>query len=290
MHVNESPTGNLSDSDIRGWLAGHLGGLNPVLGPPDPSTIYTLWYPDGVVADLGCDQELAYHYSFDMDAGFPITYAVVPRCHGYPADAGDLDVATASASHEWIEASTDPEPTDAPAWASTDEAHVVWDMGLFGELADMCTFDSDSYYKPAGYPYLLQRSWSNAGAMMGTPCVPVAPLYYQVLPVQKDQVAYGWYYGSGTTTGISIPLGTTKTVDLAIFSTGATGPISVDVQALSDPTTLTIVVPQPSGVNGDVLHVQVTHNSDDLSYSGAPFVIVSTLGDVQHYSYGFIGD
>jgi hypothetical protein len=297
LHSPDVAPSTLYDGDIEAWLNAQLNARNPALGPPDPSTVYVMWYPAStsviVSGTASCFGFLAYHYAFAYDGGTDggpvLAYAVVPRCSGALPDAGDLDVATSSAAHEMIESVTDPNPF-VPAWGAADEGHVVFNMMLYGETADLCEFDTDSYYTPIGYPYLVQRSWSNLGAARGYPCVPVATPFFNAMPLLDDPVAYDWAGTHGTTQGIHVAMGQTKALEIELFSSAPTDPITITAYGYPDPSTLGFTIPQSSGVNGDVLQVQVQHLADDPTYGGAPFMITSTLGDRTHYYFGFVGD
>jgi hypothetical protein len=297
LHSTESGPVSINDNAIQDWLSAQLNAQTPGLGPADPNTVYVMWYPAStnvvVNGSVSCFGFLAYHYAVAYDGGTDggpmLSYAVIPRCSGALADAGDLDIATSSAAHEMIESATDPNPID-PAWGAADEDHVVLNMMLYGETADLCEFDTDSYYTPAGYPYMVQRSWSNAAAAQSYPCVPAATPYFSALPLLNDEVGYTWDETTGLTQGIHIPVGQTKTLEIELFTSAPTTPITVTAYGYPDPSSLNFTFPQSSGVNGDVLEVQVQHLSDDPSYGGAPFMITSTLDGRTHYTFGFVGD
>jgi hypothetical protein len=288
MHSSEMPAGLLTDDDVRAWLLSHVG-------PADGSTVYVLFYPAGVTVDLGpgnasCDRVLAYHELIPSDAGGPdVVYAVVPRCFGARANLSDVEVLTSSAAHELIEATVDPDPHH-PGWLGADDAHTAWNMLLFGEVSDLCAFDTDAYFKPAGYPYVVQRSWSNAAALGGYGCAPAAEPYFGVVPVQDDSVSYRWFGTPGLTKGLRIPNGGTGTLKLVVFSEGPTAPITVTGFSVPDMSALNLTFLETSGVNGDVLHVTVQHLYDDPSFGGVPFLITATLGSRVHYAFGFVGD
>src|SRR5207249_3243673 len=113
-------------------------------------------------------------------------YAVVPACS---SGANALAYVEVGASHELIEAATDPLPLTDPEWALIDPANP-WTV-LAGEVADFC--EIVSYVQDSGY--VLQRSWSNAAARAGTdPCVPAPsrPFYdTSTTPSTVQHVAAG---------------------------------------------------------------------------------------------------
>jgi hypothetical protein len=294
IHLNEMMSGTIQDSDIISFLAGHLA--SGAFGTPDVNAIYAIIYPASVninVQGLGmsCDAFGGYHDSIVFDGG-TFVYAVLPRCPGFIPDAGDLDCLTGAASHELIEAVTDPDINN-PAWAQTDEQHEVWNMLLYGEVGDICVYDSDAFYFPTGFPHMVQRTWSNAEAAAGRyPCVPTLMPYFGATPEQNDTVTYNWamYSQAGNTNGIKIPVGQTGTLNVDLFSSGPTQAIQVNVQGYPNANTLNITPSVLSGHNGDVLHFSVQHQSDDSAYGGAPFIVTAWIGDRYHYYLGWVGD
>jgi hypothetical protein len=144
---------------------------------------------------------------------------------------------------------------------------------------------------------MVQRSWSDRAAAAGTdPCVPV-PLnpYFDSMAVLPDTVTLS-YYGTPTTTkGVLIPIGSTKTIDVQLFSTAATsGPWTVTAYDLNDylgnTANTTVSLDQSTGSNGDVLHLTITVNSKDAQLGGEAFVLVSDLGTQENISMGVVGN
>jgi hypothetical protein len=293
VHLNETATGTITGDSIPGWLVAHLSGPNPPLGRPDPNTIYVLFYPSAVtISDADCTQAGAYHdIVIDagtlIDAGAGIVFAVVPRCPGFIPGATDVDTMTSSASHELVEASTDPDYF-VPGWGSADDDHAVWNLMVYGEVGDLCELDADSFYTPANYPYMVQRTWSNVAAQQsGYGCVPAASPYFGVVPLLNDSVSYSFFGVSGVTKGISIPMGQTRTLELVVFSEGPTNPITLNAYSVGDPNALAMTLIDTGGVNGDVLRISVQHVSGQ---GGVPFAVEATLGGRKHTTLGFVGD
>src|SRR6185369_12451415 len=88
----------------------------------------------------------------------PIAFVVIPRCSYSAGD--ELMVATNVATHEIIEAATDPFPRSNPAW-QMDNANgplEAWLMLTGGEIADLCL--NQSYDEREGFT--VQDIWSNA--------------------------------------------------------------------------------------------------------------------------------
>ncbi len=152
--------------DIGTMLANEVvaGGLVA----PTADRLYVVYTPPGTtVLQMGfksCDTFGGLHTSL-ATAGLPsFIYAVVPRCHNdYDTDVGNL---TRAASHEIVEAITDPLTPSNPAW-STQEPSI----STGAEIADAC---------PGGVAvvdsYRLSRYYSNTAAHTGQrPCVPAPP-------------------------------------------------------------------------------------------------------------------
>ncbi len=298
VHLAETATGTLDDSNIQSWLNTKLTSASAPLGQPDSSTLYVIFYPANVTITLqgltSCSGFGGYHE--DMTVGStPVMYAVMPRCAGFVPGASDADGLTGATSHEMIEAVTDPFPTNNPAYASVDGNHDIWNMILYGEAGDLCVWDPQAFFTPPGYSHMVQRTWSNQATGVGAdPCVPALPSenYFSAVPVMNDTVNYYWqaYSYSGQTQGVKIPVGQSKTIDVDVFSQSATGPITVWGGAYPSSSTLTFSPGQATGVNGDVLHFTVNHVSDDPAYGSAPFVIGVQLGNTTHYYFGLVGD
>ncbi len=122
--------------------------------------------------------------------------------------------------------------------------------------------------------------------------MPNATPTYGAIPVQPDSVNFNWqaYQFSGRTMGVSIPIGTTKVVDVDIFSGAPTGLIYVGAEGYPSQSTLNITMLQTSGKNGSQVQISIEHVADDPDYGGAPILVYSQLGNRTHYYLGFIGD
>ena len=299
-----SPTeigATMTVKDIETFLATHLDGTHAGWPTPDASSIYILFFPTGITVQNGsvtsnsCVNFNGFHHAAKV-GGLTVAYAVIPRCVGFASLTGD-DAFTVPASHELIEAATD--PFTERAFARIDQDHTVWNLFPAGELADLCDVDSDAVYKPAGLGFAVQRSWSNAAVLAGLgPCVPVPDgnVYFAAVPVLTDDVdiTASNFTGdlSGTTKGVQIPLGESRTIDLALFSTASlAAPFRVsmsDVPALQGGAEeLTFVLDVPSGVNGDILHATITRIKNG-SIGGTQFAVKATGGTKTfHYWFGY---
>lgn len=296
VHVPENAPSKITGSEIETWLQQHLTGPAPLLGAPDPNTVYVLAYPPGVQVDaLGTSSCVGFggYHAMTTVNGAPVVYAVVPRCPGFiPTAQNDIDNLTGVASHELIEAVTDPMVFAVPAWAQVDDDHMAWNMIIEGELADLCAWDSDAFYRPTGYNHMVQRSWSNQAAALGShACVPALDSSFGAVAELDEMVDYRWII-SGETKGVSIPIGQMKTIYVDLFS-DEPQPLFVSAVAFSSGYTLDLDFLNGGGRgwNGDRLELTIRHVSDEPGFGGAPFVLITTaMNGASHYSFGFVGD
>jgi hypothetical protein len=138
----------VQDSDLQNLLAQAIstGGLPE----PDVNSLYMLFLPSGVTVDMGsdasCQTFCGYHNTFSLTSGQPVYYAVLPYpdCDGCSAGLAAFDALTATTTHEFAEAVTDPVP--GTGWY--DQAN--------GEVGDICAwqFRQDGQYN-------VQLLWSN---------------------------------------------------------------------------------------------------------------------------------
>jgi hypothetical protein len=242
-----------------------------------------------------------YHFAQDV-GGATIAVAVV---HASPdAFPSALDGETASATHEIVEAVTDPQPDTRPAYKEADD--VLWRTLIdASELADMCQlfeqpWGATSFYNPALYvkpgdlAYTVQRTWSNAAARMGQdPCVPVAPgdVYFNVIPADDGFLQIpGWPAGS-MTRAVRVPVGANRTIALTLFSpTGTPGPWMVAALDAASrggaPSNLSLTLDHATGSSGDVLHltIAVLRPASDGKASEV-IALNSSLGGASHLTY-----
>ena len=216
IHRTEVAPTNITDHAIVQELEINTQGANPLWGAADPNTHYLFVFPAGTTVDSDgpcCGPGYDAYHGEAVVAGVSISYSVVCECPGYDGPALDLlQSTTAAISHELVEATTDPFTDSNPAYTQTDDAHAVWTLVTGGEAADLCEYLVDPYLQPAGLSYTVQRSWSNAAAAAGDdPCVPAdaSSAYFKSVPRLGDPVTID-YFGPWTTTGVTIPVGTSK--------------------------------------------------------------------------------
>lgn len=136
----------------------------------DGNTLYVLYLPHGVtliadgVPNTDCNNLGGYHARYGSRGD---NLAVIQRC------LADLRDATVAASHEVIEAATDPDYSGytLPSIGREPWTDDIWNAYRStgrAEVADLC---EGTYYVEG--EWLFQRVWSNAAAASGgDPCIP----------------------------------------------------------------------------------------------------------------------
>jgi hypothetical protein len=325
VHSSESLGTQISMADLQTWIATHV--TAGAAGWPTfaADNLYTVYLPTGVTLTMpdpntgaavdACSQLLAYHSwtapdgtNTLTDATHAIVYAVVVRC----ANSHDFTM-TEAASHELVEASTDPYPQLATGNRGFDPDHGAFEYmwgGVDDELADVCNWYDSSYEESAPFDFQVQRSWSNRSARHGhNPCRPMpgAP-YHNVttLPGQamdNVQVLKLWPYDGtmGTTPGFTIPIGHSRTIDIGFYSDAPTNgswslsavtnwldffwPPGVDANGNPyDNGTLDVSITDGAGRNGHVAHVTITPKSTGW-FGGELLVLQSRMAGRQYRAY-----
>lgn len=258
-----APTTNTSPDT---WLQGKLAN-DPAFASVDTNTIVAIFYPSTTPLAGSCAAQAigygGYHDNITTSRG-DIPYAVMAECANFGAITNAQDMVTIAGSHEIIEAVTDPYPSSNSAYASLD--HNGWAMQILlqgnAENGDLCTINAGFIRPSAAYPYLLQRGWSNlaAGAGNADPCAPdVRPSqpFVGAYPVMPDTITVS---GGGSGAGVKIPLGTSRTIDVKLFSFEPTAEFTVEArQGRSvNPPQLSFSWDKTTGKNGDTLHLTVT--------------------------------
>ena len=298
VHVTTAVGATIDDSAIQTWLASMVDGTHPEFPAPDGSTVYALYYPPGTtvtIAGYGASCTAFHGYHSQATVGSQqVPYAVISRCASLPEiPVTGIQYVSAVTSHELVEAMTDPFPDTNPAFAETDDDHIVWSFLGLAEVGDMCALVGNAFYTPTDFPYTVQRIFSNALAKAGhDPCFPdpkMAP-YINAAPVLDDTVSFDVGGQSGTTKGVKIPIGQSKTVELDLFSDAPTSPWTVSVIEPSGAGTLGLSLDETSGRNGDKLHLTITAKSVNASYGSSPFLIESTQGTTVNLWVGLVGN
>ncbi len=319
VDLTEAAPSAIDDSDIETWLAGKLENADPLWPAADENTVYVLYYPAGTSITLqgsqSCQTFGGYHANITLDAAhgsIDVAYAVVPRCPNF-AGMNTMDATTGSASHEMIEAATDPYPFTNPAYADVDTQDFYWARALGGgETGDMCAQFAQAFTQFDELPYLVQRTWSNQQALAGhDPCQPELPgeVYFNAAP-ELDHIPTTAFGQQINARGVTIPVGMSKTIDLDLFSDASTsGPFSIhadDVSSLyGGPQELTFKI-EPSeaapcppmspagsvcakGQNGQKVHLTINVVAAS-SHGSETFFVVARQNKVENLWIGLVGN
>jgi hypothetical protein len=284
---------------IGTWLAGKIDGSDPQFPRPAPETVYVFWYPAGATAEgYGCGSGYFHSWAQLMD-GTPIWYAVATRCADDAGATNDVEALTANASHEIVEVCTDP---GNGAYAATDPGHAALALLVGTEVADMCEMQPNAYVIPTGFPWRIQRTWSNRAAWSGKdPCVPVdTPDYFYAAPILKDSVSIPVNGAPETVSGVTIAVGASATVDVLLVSNvsggGAIQVTAWDEQTGGNPHFAFAWEGTDGGVTtgqaGDTLHLTIKKTSDESNYKAEVFGLFTTMSGSakQGQTFGVSGD
>jgi hypothetical protein len=311
--IDDTPTSDGSNTALNNWLQAEI--TKGTLPATDNNTEYVINYPTGTTVTSdgpSCQEWDGYHSDQTDTKNNLIAYAVVPRC---PAGDGfSLDQTfTTTASHEVIEAATDPWPDYQPGWAQADNAHLFFDEANDGsEIGDMCQNDPEAYYNFSDFPsFMIQRFWSNASAEAGhDPCVPLLPgeVFFNAVPELPNTAPFPYYGNTVTVDAVNIAVGKSATILLDLYSDA---PTSSWVVQMFDYNTffvgsgstalLTFDAASTNGItgnNGDKVPVTITvvapgnMNTNQQVTNTELFVIQSTQGTgqnaLQHFWYGLV--
>ncbi len=275
-------------------------------GPASADTVYLVVIPAGTQfyynsggSKVSCCGDYDGYHDQTTLAGVTAAYAITCACPGEVDGVATVDQLASTITHELIEAATDPFVQDNPAYESPGDPDAAWSNITEGEVADMCEDNADTLVNAPGVDYLVCRSWSNKNAKASQePCVPApdsAP-YFAAAPVLTDTISVIDYWGDTVQTqGTKIAVGASKTIEVALFSSGPTsGPWQVTAYDYNDfmqggASHLAFSWDKDQGNNGDILHLTITVKSKDASWHGEMFLIESTLGNRTSLWMGMVG-
>jgi hypothetical protein len=301
VHIADAPPAAIDDIAVQAWLEAQLDGTHVEWDPPDGETLYEINYPAGTTYTLagwtGCKEFGAQDGTLLRKDGSRVPYIVIPRCPPMASLGLDPDqTLTYVMSHELAEESTDP---FKDAYVTNDDDHLAWSFEPpFSEIADMCIADPRSPITPPDLGYVVQRVWSNAAASAGkNPCVPApaSSTYFNALPVLTEDVpiAYAKFGWAATTKGVTVAVGETKTIDVALFSEAETDAWQVfayDAAALEGrPAELELHLDAPTGRNGDVRKLTITALRAGTD-GGSRFAIFCKHGVDDAFSIGYVAN
>jgi hypothetical protein len=210
-------------SSVQDWISSSItSGILPI---PDThsisNTLYVLYLPstttvsiDGIKSCVvgGFD---GYHNSFVFGPSV-VPYAVVVECDPLPRGSPNvpadtrLQTTTIAASHEIIEAATNPAISfDYDTYAALPRNRAWVDEVGGMEVGDLCI---DPYYlnqdQTSDGPFTVQRIWSNTQAAAGLePCLPAA----------TDEV---YFNASPSRSVLLVDVGQSTTFEVDAFSSG----------------------------------------------------------------------
>ena len=255
---------------------------------PDGTQIYALFFPvqTQVVQVDGspfCDAGGAYHDSRAMD----FAYAITPHC------SPSFNEYMLSATHELIEAATDPYPLTNPASAGADAAHV----GYRGEVGDLCDYGGSR--GGGGFPLFgttVERIFSNVRAKAGhDPCVPDLGLtYFGAAPEAKDDIQVSdFVLGAVKGKGVVVKAGASAMVTLDLYSERQLAPFKVVADTM-DPGTnqpsanIQVSLDRDHGQNGEKLHLTITRTHKN---AGGDLVFIRAVSARELWTdFIFVGD
>jgi hypothetical protein len=198
-----------------------------------------------------------------------------------------------------IEGVTDPYPMSNPAYSYPDLADIYLIDALGGgEIGDMCAQQPQAFTTFPGFPYVVQRVWSNSAAAAGhDPCQPepAGEVYYNAAPVFKGTVTYNV---EGTNVpgvrGIKIPVGGTATIPVDFYSDG---PMSAwpakaydyNQTFMQGAALLDVTLTPPTGNNGTVGSLSIKVNQAGQDKQEIFFIASSTDGgQTVNWSFGVV--
>ena len=297
--VTTDPVPTSSDA-LTTWLAQKLDGTHTAEGWPatvDPQTVYSVFLPEGAVIHDpdgdSCDAYGAYHDEATGAHGESIVYALMPRCdYGNPL----IDDLTASYSHELIEAATDPLVETDEAFGDADPDNYVMAYTPAAETGDYCEYLDAAYIRFQGYE--VQRTWSNAASLAGKdPCVPApASPYVAAVPMFTEQAKLTdvWTGSKVTTRAVSVPVQTSKTVDVQLISDVPTDAFTVSATDTAvfygESPELTFTWDATTGKNGDVLHLTITRARAGQLPGSELFLEAKVGNDVVSQWWGYVAN
>jgi hypothetical protein len=270
---------------------------NGTFPAPDENTLYAVYFPSNPHITLSSGTQKAqscvafggYHSSTTVETAngpLQVPYAIMPTCPLLQLLGIQTTVA---ASHEIIEATTDPFVSDVQANGYyMDQSRDAWQAITAAEVGDVCAllqdFQGVVVSPPPNPPasvyqfgsFAIQRSFSNASLLAGhDPCVPApSGVYFNVAPNVEKLV---------------LQTGQSQVIQLTGFSEAATSDWNVkalDFGYLATlKTTLQLTLDKTTANNGTTLNltVKVTGTVDPVN--GAPFVIVSWSTNGQQVAF-----
>jgi hypothetical protein len=163
-YVGNQTATSTTDASVKAYLTGLFNA--GTLPKPTANNYYPVHFPAGVtVTDSSgaksCVTWCAYHGTYVYN-GVNVNYGIIPDqgggcAGGCGADPQRVNNLTSVASHELVEATTDP----AVGLATTYAAPLAWYNKTYGEIGDICN-GQQATITANGHTYVVQKEWSNA--------------------------------------------------------------------------------------------------------------------------------
>ncbi|CAN5352535.1 hypothetical protein BH09MYX1_BH09MYX1_10440 [soil metagenome] len=274
--IADAPAASYTDSSgggastIQDFIKAHV--IDKTLPDPTMNTLYAIYFPKNVSINLdgseSCNSFGAYHNTVTLHNAknelVVSAYAIMPRC-------GGEQTTTTSASHEFVEAATDPDVgLNLLSYYMTSSLWAV----AGGEVGDLCVDFAGANDKLVELGYTVQRSWSNKSASMShDPCVPIpaGSVYFNAAP-RKDRI-------------ILKNAGDTATVDFDAFSDAPTADWTVSAldfaQFQGGQSSMSFAVDKKTVNNGTHITVTVTATKTPPPQGG--FALLSKQGSNTHF-------
>lgn len=298
--LSQAAAANYTQSSLESWLSTTLHASGSPLGAPSDRTIYILYFPVTTKISLdttfnSCTEFAGYHDSYvDSQSGLTIHYAIIARCQD-SQHTDTINDASITTNHEVVESITDPDHVNN-GYLGVDDNSLAWFTALGAEVGDLCDYKAN-HFTPADVGYSITKTWSNAAAAAGhDPCVThdSGSVYFNSAPVLPDSVSYmdPTAQTQFTTKGVKIPVGSSKTITLQLFSDAPTSG-QWQVQAVDATDTggrLSFQFDQTMGSNGSMIHLTVSVNSQDPTMKAEMVYITSKLGSKVNFWPLIIGN
>lgn len=237
-HVLEMPNAPaaITDRGIQAQVPGMLrsAGFTETSSAALRDVLVMFYFPSTTKitksAQVLCNGVGGYHDEVSLQ-GIKVPYAVIPACQSLFPRFSDIEGEEIAASHELVEAMTDPLPRSHPAYsiplsdASLLEGSGEWVFAGGGEIGDLCVDLVSPLSAHRDGAWVAQRMYSNAAARAGDrdPCaaeLSPSPTYFNlsVPPV------------------VVVEAGTSTTVTISGWSTAPVDPWNVVANTDPDPS------------------------------------------------------
>jgi hypothetical protein len=169
VRIGSAAPATATEAEIRAFLAAKVA--DGTLAAPTAGTLFAIHYPAttalALTGYIHCTDFSGYHSETSID-GQKAAFAAIGACPTYVNGLSAQENMLRTASHEIIEAATDPLTFSDPAFIAIDDSSPWYFYA--GEVGDICPLSQ--VFRENGF--LAQRFWSNQDAVAGLdPCVPV---------------------------------------------------------------------------------------------------------------------